>query len=1189
MLTESNLYGGRILSDGGSEVFSGEIIIENGTGQWEFPVQKNAEIEEVTVNLKTDQTVLSPSLTVDDVTAWEFPSEYGSLNAQDEFVEGESVKLEVPAEDKNTTHIELPVSTVKTANFNIRREEMETKYNVKVGIEDEIFWVRSDDDSIFGELEDLVSGTDLLTADHIYTGEKNYIATGDLAGRLRIFDDDGFRTEVTPTGERLLRVLFIPCEGDLVRGAFIDWNGEIYNFTFNPLTDELTYDFIIDTHYRNEMFFTHDIIGDGWEDVIAVGEEKILGWFNDGSGELTGFDELYTLPLRPRHVTPAPDGRITTLVYEDTISTMEVLEYDNDTLVPYLNYTFERDIRLFFTVEFTGDGELELLLHNSTGDFEVWKGEDGNMTMLYTLDIDHPINHVMVGDVTGDGKHDFATVAHLSNKVYVYINTGERFSNEYTYSMNGGGYQVNMLDLDDDGDIDVMLVARNRVHALRNRLNWRQEPVGDFTSELKTYIDTATPSYDSWGNPMVTVPITVRSQYAANFTLSDLRVTYDYRPTIDITTPVENYVTNTPANETGWVHVPLTMTADDNCTFDVQVTVRYTERAPILKKPIPDTYAVEWNQTTEAVINLTEYFYDPMGLELIYSVSEQENSDELSASIDGDLVDFRSRIAGTGEYTFKIRANNGLRVQESNEFSVSVVPPSPVMELPGTLKVRENVTTWFEVSPYIDGLEPFGEDWNLTTTSDYITVHKDNLTLELYYTETGLESVTVTLTAGTYTVENTISVEVISYDTPFFKTLPEIFMEKNTVIEEEDGINLRSTDYVDYPGDLDYLTFNITERSDPDIVNLSNDRIVVHPSEGYHGESSITVSVEEPGGLLDTDTITIYVNDTLYPPVYLGGLEDKNVYEDEWWTVNLINYFSHEYPGKLVFESNSDDVKIVNITWALWTPEYGDEDVTDLIFTAYDREYPFLYAESDPIRLNHIMENQPPRYLGGIYPRIVEPGTTWSVHLPDHFDDREDPKNMTYGSSHDEIHIDENWTASWTPDEDSYPLFYVTFTAYDAEDPSLYATSDPINLTIPGMVGPFAVIVSITPETAEEDQIITFVGKAEATIGNVSYQWSSNIDGILSDEREFNTTLTVGTHHITFRVMDERGNWSDPDTATITVEPKEDTPVAVEHESLFQSRPLQLAIVVVIVGLTLNLVGRELNVRNKKKLMDKKT
>ncbi|MBN1661043.1 MAG: VCBS repeat-containing protein [Anaerolineae bacterium] len=53
-----------------------------------------------------------------------------------------------------------------------------------------------------------------------------------------------------------------------------------------------------------------------------------------------------------------------------------------------------------------------------------------------------------------------------------------------------------------------------------------------------------------------------------------------------------------------------------------------------------------------------------------------------------------------------------------------------------------------------------------------------------------------------------------------------------------------------------------------------------------------------------------------------------------------------------------------------------------------------------------------------------------------------------------------------------------------------------------------------------------------------SYQWTSNLDGVLSAQEDFwvaASSLSTGTHVITFQAQDDEGEWSEPVSETLTV------------------------------------------------------
>ncbi len=95
---------------------------------------------------------------------------------------------------------------------------------------------------------------------------------------------------------------------------------------------------------------------------------------------------------------------------------------------------------------------------------------------------------------------------------------------------------------------------------------------------------------------------------------------------------------------------------------------------------------------------------------------------------------------------------------------------------------------------------------------------------------------------------------------------------------------------------------------------------------------------------------------------------------------------------------------------------------------------------------------------------------------------------------------------------------------------------------------PIAVIESIHfDDTAlpGPDNVFSFAGIAEDTDSEgdgdpiATYEWRSNLDGILSTQTEFTTTanlLSSGVHTITFRAQDNEGIWSQEDAWQLAVE-----------------------------------------------------
>jgi predicted transcriptional regulator len=85
---------------------------------------------------------------------------------------------------------------------------------------------------------------------------------------------------------------------------------------------------------------------------------------------------------------------------------------------------------------------------------------------------------------------------------------------------------------------------------------------------------------------------------------------------------------------------------------------------------------------------------------------------------------------------------------------------------------------------------------------------------------------------------------------------------------------------------------------------------------------------------------------------------------------------------------------------------------------------------------------------------------------------------------------------------------------------------------------PEAIIDSVSPVLIEVGENITMTGHGIDDGAIISYNWSSDLDGLLGNTASVDCQLTtLGTHTISFRVQDDRGRWSPVNTTTVTVVP----------------------------------------------------
>ena len=84
---------------------------------------------------------------------------------------------------------------------------------------------------------------------------------------------------------------------------------------------------------------------------------------------------------------------------------------------------------------------------------------------------------------------------------------------------------------------------------------------------------------------------------------------------------------------------------------------------------------------------------------------------------------------------------------------------------------------------------------------------------------------------------------------------------------------------------------------------------------------------------------------------------------------------------------------------------------------------------------------------------------------------------------------------------------------------------------------PTATIDEVTPSPAYDTETVSFTGHGTDDVSVVAYRWTSDVDGLLSGRATFDLTgLSVATHTISFRVQDDQGQWSDPDTTSLQVQ-----------------------------------------------------
>ncbi|UCE37962.1 MAG: hypothetical protein JSW00_01620 [Thermoplasmata archaeon] len=166
----------------------------------------------------------------------------------------------------------------------------------------------------------------------------------------------------------------------------------------------------------------------------------------------------------------------------------------------------------------------------------------------------------------------------------------------------------------------------------------------------------------------------------------------------------------------------------------------------------------------------------------------------------------------------------------------------------------------------------------------------------------------------------------------------------------------------------------------------------------------------------------------------------------------------------------------------------------------------------------------------------------------------------------------------------------ITFYVRDDKGEWSEGVEDELTVNEPQNVIPKAFIDEVSPTKAKKGEIVTFIGHGEDDDGRiVEYLWESDMDGQLNQERSFSTSdLDVGTHVITFKVMDDSGAWSEPVETIVVIEKAKDDgdgdtgPIPLDTSSVEENPWLWFLILIVIIVLIVIIAAVVLASRNKK-------
>jgi len=240
-----------------------------------------------------------------------------------------------------------------------------------------------------------------------------------------------------------------------------------------------------------------DFDNDGDIDVVFVSEDDLINeyYINDGSGnftDVTGRIPVNGISNAVESFDVNNDGYLDLIIGNNGINNLLL----NDGSGAFIDDTANTDLGGRITqdleaADVDNDGDLDLLMGNETfneiyinnGDGS-FSNESGNLFPGITAET----RDLELGDVDNDGDLDLLVsnvtyFSSLNSQNYLLINDGSgAFSRDNSFSVVGNHVDSSLVDLDGDGDLDILTGTANLTGSDGNNQSFENDGGGVFTS-----------------------------------------------------------------------------------------------------------------------------------------------------------------------------------------------------------------------------------------------------------------------------------------------------------------------------------------------------------------------------------------------------------------------------------------------------------------------------------------------------------------------------------------------------------------------------------------------------------------------------------------------------------------------------------------------------------------------------------
>ena len=359
----------------------------------------------------------------------------------------------------------------------------------------------------------------------------------------------------------------------------------------------------------------------------------------------------------------------------------------------------------------------------------VWYGNNGNQRFtenIISVNADGA-NSVYALDLDGDGDQDVLSASENDDKIAWYENDGNQEFTEHIISVNADGARsVYALDLDGDGDQDVLSASEND-----DKIAWYENDGNqEFTEHIiSVNADGARSVYaldlDNDNNPDIIV---------GAGSLNSSKIIW-YKNNGDKT--FTEYIISTDANQTESV---FALDLDGDRDYDVlsasfndnkiawyeNLSISGDNNPPRVKQPLEDTLVFACNLPNTLNYDLSTVFEDPDQDIITLSIVENTNPELVSLQLMGDLLQVDIQRGSTDQVAIVVQAlsRSCLSAFDTlNIFVEGVFTP----EIQGTPTICQNERNIY----FVDENPEYRYDWEVITASNERMIFQNTAQIEI--------------------------------------------------------------------------------------------------------------------------------------------------------------------------------------------------------------------------------------------------------------------------------------------------------------------------------------------------------------------------------------------------------------------------------------------------------------------------